>query len=149
MDGRVIDGWWRDVDDDGDEDLLQISIPAGCQNEVSGSESRFLMVAAQWKSIWEKCRTPDSFRSKGICRWKEGSRRRLGWPHHPLAQPGLGRTTRWWAWLRAPLRLIFWVRGSFGKIGILQYFLEFFLKVGFLHKNKTLGNSTENSVSPC
>jgi hypothetical protein len=26
-----------------------------------------------------------------------------------------------------------------GKIGILQYFLGFFLKVGFLHKNKTLG----------
>jgi hypothetical protein len=76
MDGRVMDGRWRDIgDDDDDEDLLQILIPAGCQNGVSGSESRFLMVAAQQNSIWEKCCTPDIFRSEGICRQKERSRR--------------------------------------------------------------------------
>jgi hypothetical protein len=46
MDGEVKDGRWRDVDDDGDEDQLQIPIPAGCQNGVSGSESRFLIAAA-------------------------------------------------------------------------------------------------------
>jgi hypothetical protein len=46
MDGGVMDGRWRDVGDDGDEDLLQIPILAGCQNGVSGSESRILMVAA-------------------------------------------------------------------------------------------------------
>jgi hypothetical protein len=102
-------------------------------------QSQFLMVAAQRKSIWEKRWTPDSFRSKGICRRKEGSRRRLGWPQHPLARPGLGRATRWWACLLAPLHLVFWLRGSSGKIGILQYFSVFFLKVGFLHKNKTPG----------
>jgi hypothetical protein len=51
MDGGFMDGRWSDVGDDGDEDLLQIPVPAGCQNEVSGSESRFLMAAAQWKSI--------------------------------------------------------------------------------------------------
>jgi hypothetical protein len=138
MDEGVMDGWWRDVGDDGDENLLQIPIPAGCQNGVSGSESRFLMVAAQQNSIWKKCQTPDSFRSKGICRRKEGSRRWLGWPHHPLVRPGLGRSTRWWAWLPV-LSLVFWLRGSSGKIGILQYFLGFFLKVRFLHKNKTPG----------
>jgi hypothetical protein len=44
--------------DDGDEDLLQIPVPAGCQNKVSGSESRFLMVAAQQKSICEKAEPP-------------------------------------------------------------------------------------------
>jgi hypothetical protein len=33
-------------DDDDDEDLLQIPILARCQNKVSGSELRFLMVAA-------------------------------------------------------------------------------------------------------
>jgi hypothetical protein len=38
--------------------------------------------------------------------------------------------------LPAPLRLLFWLRGSSGKIGFLQYFLGFFLKVGFLHKRK-------------
>jgi hypothetical protein len=132
-----MDGWWRDASD---EDLLQIPVPAGCQNGVSGSELRFLMVAAQRNSIWEKRQTPDSFRSKGICRRKEGSRRRLGWPHHPLARSGLGRATWWWACLLAPLYLVFWLRGSSGKIGILQYFLGFFLKVRFLHKSKTPGD---------
>jgi hypothetical protein len=62
MDGGVMDGRWRDVGDDGDEDLLQIPVLAGCQNIVFGSESRFLMAAAQWKSIWEKHRLPDIFR---------------------------------------------------------------------------------------
>jgi hypothetical protein len=81
-----------------------------------------------------KCWTPSVFRSQGICRRKEGSRRRLGWPHHTLARPGLGRTTRWCGGLPAPLCLVFWLRGSSGKIGFLQYFLGFFLKVGFLHK---------------
>jgi hypothetical protein len=71
MDGRVMDGQWSDVSDDGDEDLLQIPIPAGCQNGVSGTESRFLMAAAQRKSIWEKCRLPDIIMSGGICR-REG-----------------------------------------------------------------------------
>jgi hypothetical protein len=120
-----MDGWWRDVGDYGDEDLLQIPVPAGCQNGVSGSESRFLM-AAQRKSIWEKRRTPDSFRSKGICRWKEGSRRRMGWSHHTLARPGLGRGTRWCGGHPAPLCLVFWIRVSSGKIRILQYFPGFF-----------------------
>ena len=59
MDGGVMDGRWSDVGDDGDEDLLQISVPAGCQNGVSGSESRFLMVVAQRNSIWEKRQTPN------------------------------------------------------------------------------------------
>jgi hypothetical protein len=46
----------------------------------------------------------------------------------------------WWCGaLLAPLRLVFWIRGSFGKIGFLQYFLGFFLKVRFLHKNETPG----------
>jgi hypothetical protein len=73
MDGEVMDGRWRDISDDGDEDLLQIPIPG--QNRVSGSESRFLMVVAQRKSFWEKRHTPDIFRSEGISRRKEGSRR--------------------------------------------------------------------------
>jgi hypothetical protein len=35
------------------------------------------------------------------------------------------------------LRLVFWLRGSSGEIGFLQYFPEFLLKVRFLHKNET------------
>jgi hypothetical protein len=98
-----------------------------------------LMMAAQRNSISEKRRTPDIFRSEGICRRKGGSRRWLGQPHHPLTRPGLARTTRWCGALLAPLRLIPWLRVSSGKIGFLQYFLGFFLKVGFLQKNKTPG----------
>jgi hypothetical protein len=137
MDGGVMDGWWRDIGDDGEEDLLQIPVLAGYQNGVSGSESQFLMVAAQRKSIWEKRRTPAVFRSEGICRRKEGSRRRPRQPHHRWARPGLGHAPWWWAQLPASLRLPFWLCGSSGKIEFLQYFLGFFLKVGFLHKNKT------------
>jgi hypothetical protein len=139
MDGGIMDGWWREVGDDDGDDLLQIPVPTGCQNGVSGSESRFLMVAAQRNSIWEKRRTPNISRSEGICRRKEDSRRWLGRPHHPLARPSLARATRWCGALLAHLRLVLWLRVSSGKIGILQYFLGFFLKVGFLHKNKTPG----------
>jgi hypothetical protein len=67
-----MDGWWRNVGDDSDEDLLQIPVPAGCQNRVSGSESRFVMAAVQRKSIWEKRRTPTPFRLEGIYRQKWG-----------------------------------------------------------------------------
>jgi hypothetical protein len=90
----------------------------------------------QRNSIWEKRRTPDVFRSEAICRRKEGLRRWLRRPHHPLARPGLARATRWCGPLVAPLRLIFWLCESSGKIGALRYFPEFFLKVGFLHKNE-------------
>jgi hypothetical protein len=82
-------------------------------------------------------RTPAPFRSEGICRRKEGSRRWPRRPHHRWAWPGLGRAPWWWAQATAPLRLSFLLHGSFGKIEFLQYFPGFFLKVGFLHKNKT------------
>jgi hypothetical protein len=138
MDGGIMDGWWRGVGDDYGDDLLQFPIPARCQNGVSGSESRFLVVAAQWNSVWEKHRTPSVFRSKTLCRRKEGSRQWTRRPHHPLAWPGLARATRWCGPLVSLLRLVFWLRESSGIIGVLWCFLGIFLKVGFLHKNKTL-----------
>jgi hypothetical protein len=149
MDGRVMDGRWRDVGDDGDEDLLQISIPAGCQNGVSGSESRFLMVAAQRNSIWEKCRTLNIFRSEGICRRKERSRRRPSRPHNRWVWLGLGCAPCVCGGLVPLLRLVFWLRRSSGEIGFLPIFLEFLLKVGFLQKKRYQSNSAENNVSPC
>jgi hypothetical protein len=85
MDGGIMDGQWRNIGDDGDENLLQIPVPAGCQNGVSGSESRFLMAVAQGKPIWGKCHLPDIFRSEDICRQTERSRRRPSHPHN------------WWA----------------------------------------------------
>lgn len=36
----------------------------------------------------------------------------------------------------ALLRLVFWLRGSSGKIGTLRYFPGIFLKDEFLHKNE-------------
>jgi hypothetical protein len=131
-----MDGRWRDIGDDGDEDL-QILVPAGCQNGVSGSESRFLMAAAQQKSIWEKRRLSDIFRSRGIFRRKERSRRRPSRPHTRWAWPGLGRAPCVCGGLVPPLRLVFWLRGSSGEIGFLPIFSKFLLKVGFLHKNET------------
>jgi hypothetical protein len=62
-----------------------------------------------------------------------------GWGGHTTPWCGLARATRWCEPLVAPLHLVFWLRVSSGKIGILQYFLGFFLKVEFLHKNKTPG----------
>jgi hypothetical protein len=127
-------------DDDGD-DLLQIPIPAGCQNGVSSSKSGFLVVAAQRNSIWKNFYppppSPGVFRSETLCRRKEGSRRWLRRPHHPLAWPSLARSTRWCGPLVALLRSVFWLRESSGKIGALRYFIGFFVKVGFLHKNET------------
>jgi hypothetical protein len=78
-----------------------------------------------------------------------GSRRRLGWSHHPLARPGLGRAPWWWACLPAPLRLVFWLCGSSGKIGIFSIFWDFSWKSDFCTKTRHQGNSAENCVSPC
>jgi hypothetical protein len=80
---------------------------------------------------------PDVFRSRTLCRRKEGSRRWLWWPHHSLARPRVARAARWCGPLVAHLRLVFYLHESSGKIGALQYFLRIFLKVGFLHKNET------------
>jgi hypothetical protein len=53
------------------------------------------------------------------------------------ARAGLGRAPCVSGGLVPPLRLIFWLRGSSGEIGFLPIFLEFLLKVEFMHKNKT------------
>jgi hypothetical protein len=52
-------------------------------------------------------------------------------------RPGLGCAPWLCGGLPAPLRLVFWLRGSSSEIGFLQYFPKFLLKVGFLHKNET------------
>jgi hypothetical protein len=82
------------------------------------------------------------------CRRKEGSRRWPRRPHNRWARPGLGRAPWLWSQATDSLCLSFWLRGSSGKIGFLQYFLGFLLKVGFLHKKRHPSNSAENSVSP-
>ena len=102
--------------------LSKFPIPAGCQNGVSGSESRFLVVAAQRNSSLEIIEPPCVFRSEGICRRKKRSRQSPRRPHPLLAQPGLARTTKGCGPLMDPLCPVFWLYESSGKIGVLQYF---------------------------
>jgi hypothetical protein len=53
--------------------------------------------------------------------------------------PGAHRAAWWCGRLVAPLRFVFWLRQSSVKIGPLRLFLGIFLKVEFLHKNRTPG----------
>jgi hypothetical protein len=137
MDGGIMNGWWRGVGDDDGDDLLQFPVPAWCQNGASGSELGFLIVAAQRNSLWKNVKPTTVFRSGALYMPKEVSRRWPRRPHHPQARPRVARAARWCGPLVAHLRLVFWLRESSGKIGILQYFLGIFLKVWFLHKNET------------
>ena len=45
--------------------LPKFPVPAGCYNGVSGSESRLLVVAAQWNSFWKNVEPHSFFRSRG------------------------------------------------------------------------------------
>ena len=83
--------------------------------------------------------SPVVFRSRGLSS-REGVMRGCPRPpHHLLAWPWAHHAARWCGPSLAPLRLVFWLWESSGKIGVLQLFPEFFLKVDFLHKNETLG----------
>ena len=46
--------------------LSKFPVPAGCQNRVSGSESWFLVAAAEWNSFWKTIEPPSVFRSGGF-----------------------------------------------------------------------------------
>jgi hypothetical protein len=127
---------------DGETSVMMMMISSKSLTR-QGARTEFLVLSRGfwW---WRRSRTlsgkklnPDVFRSEGICRRKEGSRRWLGRSHHPLAQSVLACATRWCEPLVAPLCLVFWLRVSSGKIETLRYFPGFFLKVRFLHKNET------------
>jgi hypothetical protein len=74
---------------DGETSVMMVMKISSKSPSRHGARTEFLvpncglMVAALRNSIWEKRQSPDSFRLKGICRRKEGLRRRLGWLHHP------------------------------------------------------------------
>jgi hypothetical protein len=137
MDGGIMDGWWRGVGDD----VAMISSNSLSQQgaiiEFSVLNQGFWL----WRcsgTLSKKTSNPlDVFRSETLCRRKEGSKRWLRRPHHPLSRPRVARAARWCGPLVAHLRLVFWLRESSGKIGVLRYFPGIFRKVGFLHKNET------------
>jgi hypothetical protein len=128
---------------DGEASVMMMAMISNSPSR-QGARTEFLVLNRSfwW---WRRSRTltgkmpnpPDVFRSRTLCKRKEGSRRWLRWPHHSLARPRVARAARWLGPLVAHLRLVFYLHESSGKIGALQYFLRIFLKVGFLHKNET------------
>jgi hypothetical protein len=129
---------------DGEASVMMMAMISSKSLSRQGARTEFLVPNRGFFWWWHNgtlcgktSNARDVFRSEAICMRKEGSRRWLRQPHHPLVRPGLARATRWCGPLMAPLRLVFWLRESSGKIGTLRYFLGFFLKVGFLHKNET------------
>src|SRR3954464_11725090 len=96
--------------------LSKFPVPAGCQNGVSGSESWFLVAAAERNSFWKTIDPPRFLGRKATYRRRGRPRSCLG-RLHPLQAwlvvgPCLG-----WVWApRPPLRLSFWLRGSSGEI---------------------------------
>jgi hypothetical protein len=129
---------------DGETSMMMMAMISSKSLSRQGARTEFLVPnRGFW---WWRCNgtlsgktsnPPDVLRSEEICRRKEGSRRWLGQPHHPLVRPGLARATRWVEPLVASLHLVFWLCESSGKIGVFQYFPGFFLKVEYLHKNET------------
>src|SRR3954454_8566698 len=99
----------------------------------------FLVVAAQRTCFAKISKPPHDFTSRRSYRRKGRPRRCRRRPDATLARPGLARAGVVSGPLRGLLFPSLWVRGSSGKIGLLAYFLGFFPKVDFLHKNKTPG----------
>src|SRR3954453_23659934 len=99
----------------------------------------FLVVVAQRTCFAKSSEPPHDFTSRRSYRrkWRPARCRRR--PYASPARPGLARAGVVSGQLRALLLPSFWLRGSSRKIRLLAYFLGFFLKVDFLHKNKTLG----------
>src|SRR4051812_19180054 len=63
--------------------LSKFPVPARCQNGVSGSESWFLVEAAEWNSFW-KLSNPSRFLGRKATYRRRGRPRScLGW-QHPL-----------------------------------------------------------------
>jgi hypothetical protein len=129
---------------DGEASVMMIAMISSNFPSWQGVRTEFLV--PNWGFWWwrrsgtlsgKTSKPPSIFRLGALCMWKEGSRRWLRWPHHPQVWPRVAHMARWCGPLVARLRIIFWLRESSSKIGILRYFLGIFLKVGFLHKNET------------
>src|SRR4051812_2032191 len=85
--------------------LSKSPVPAGCQNGVSGSESRFLVEAARRNTFYKNVETPQFLGQEASYRRRGRPRGCLGWPHPLQARPGLDRAAGVCGAPRAPLRL--------------------------------------------
>src|SRR3954454_23938051 len=99
----------------------------------------FLVVAAQRTCFAKSSVSPRDFTSRRSYRRKGRPRRCRRRPDATLARPGLAHARLVSGPLWGLLLPSFCLRGSSGKIGLLAYFLGFFPKVDFLHKNKIPG----------
>ena len=73
--------------------LPKFPVPAGCQNGVSGSESWFLVAAAERNSFWKTIDPPEFLGQKATHRHGGRPRSFLGWPNLPQAR---GQWARVW-----------------------------------------------------
>jgi hypothetical protein len=129
---------------DGEVPVMMMAMISSNSPSRQGARTEFLVPNRGfwwWRrsgTLSGKTSNPPQFLGSGtLCRRKEDARRWPRRPHHPEARPDLACAAKWCGPLVALLRLIFWLRESSGKIGVLRYFLGIFLKVGFLHKNET------------
>ena len=117
--------------------LSKFPVPARCQNGVSGSESWFLVAAAEWNSFW-KLLNPPQFLGRKQLIGAEGGRGAAWGGHTPPdagsggPAPGVGL---------GPLGLLSVSPSGYVDLLVknifLAYFPGFFLIVDFMHKNKT------------
>src|SRR4051812_18539945 len=70
--------------------LSKFPVPAGCQNGVSGSESWFLVAAAERNSFWKTIEHPSVLGRKATYRRRGRPRGCLGWLHPLQARPVVG-----------------------------------------------------------
>ena len=111
----------------------------GARTEFLTPGRGFTMTVEFRKGFVKSGYSLDVFRSRGLNSREGVARGYSRLPHHVVARPWAHRAATWCGRPLAPLRLALWLQESSGKIGTLPLFPEFFLKVDFLHKNKTPG----------
>ena len=93
----------------------------GARTEFLNPELGFSMVAELRNSFWKTSNLPRFFRLEVLSSRKGRPERCPRWAHHTYARPR-GARLGMVCPLEAHLRLVFWLRGSSGKIGTLHLF---------------------------
>ena len=131
---------------DGEVSAMMMAMISSNSPSRQGARTEFLVPgigfrveAAHRTSFWKIFEPPVSFTARGSYSWNGRPRRCRRRPHKGQARPGLARAWALSGPLRPLLHFVFWLREYSGEIEFLMYFLGFFPKVGFLHKNKTPG----------
>ena len=121
----------------------------GARTEFLIPEIGFSVAAELWSVSGKSVDPPEVFRSEALSSPKGSVGGHTGWPHHPWARPRPNRALGACGAPVPPLRFVFWLRGSSGKIEFLEFFWNFPKTLTFCTKTRHQGNSAENSVSPC